>query len=145
MKQVRQLIEGRSVFSTSPDANVLDVARTMTEKNIGAMPVIQNNRLVGIFSERDLMTRVVSRELSPSTTKISDVMSSDVASVTPDEQLLECIDRMQKNGYRHLPVMDGDDIVGMISLRDLLDCDRQDLRHEKEILAELVQEPIYDV
>lgn len=145
MKQVRQLIEGRSVFSTSPDANVLDVARTMTEKNIGAMPVIEDSRLVGIFSERDLMTRVVSRELSPSTTRISDVMSGDVASVTPDENLVECIDRMQKNGYRHLPVMEGDDVIGMISLRDLLDCDRQNVRHEKEILAELVQEPIYDV
>lgn len=145
MKKVRELIEGRSVVSTSPESTVLDAVRTMTERNIGAMPVIQDSRLVGVFSERDLMTRVVARQLSPVETSISDVMSGNVSSATPDDELTECIEKMKKNGYRHLPVLDGDKVVGFISLRDLLDCDRQAVRHEKEILEELVQEPTYDL
>lgn len=145
MKDVRQLIEGRSVVSTSPDASVLDVVRTMTENNIGAVPVIQDSKLVGIFSERDVMTRVVSKELSPSSTKISDVMSTDVGSATPEDSLTDCIEKMKKNGYRHLPVVEGETVIGFISLRDILDRARLDLRHEKEILSELVEEPTYDL
>lgn len=145
MKHVRQLIKSRPLISTSPDASVLEVARTMTENNIGAVPVLESSRLVGIFSERDLMTRVVSRELSPSTTTISEVMTKDVTSVALEDCLPDCIELMQKNGYRHMPVIENDEVVGIISLRDLLDRDRRDVRHEKEILSELVQEPIYDV
>lgn len=146
MRQVKEVIEGRSVISTPPDAAVLDVVRTMTEKNIGAVPVIDNARLIGIFTERDLMTRVVSRELAPAETKISDVMSRDVGSAGPDDVLADCIDKMQSSGYRHLPVVSDGKVIGVISLRDLLQVDRKQIRHENDLLNELVtEEPYYDV
>lgn len=146
MKHVKDVIEGRELISATPDATVLEIARTMSERRIGAVPVLEGTRLVGIFTERDLMTRVVTKELSAADTRVSEVMTPDVASANPGDPLPECIERMQASGYRHLPVLDGDVVVGVISLRDLLQVDRLAIRHQKEVLSELVTDtPIYDV
>jgi CBS domain-containing protein len=115
--RIYELVKDRPLFAADAEDTVLDVARDMVEKNIGAVPVLRGGELVGIFSERDLMKRVVVGARAPGSTKVGEVM-------TPRPQVVEKIDRcmfiMREYGFRHLPVMDEGKIVGLISLRDLL-------------------------
>lgn len=146
MKRVRDIIEGQRLISTNAKTTVLEVARKMSEHNIGAVPVLDGTKLVGIFSERDLMSRVVSKGRVPSETSIAEVMTPEVGAAAPDDSLNECIEKMQSKGYRHLPVVEGEKVLGMLSLRDLLQVDRIDGKRERKLLTELVkEEPIYDV
>ncbi len=118
--RVRGLVGQRNVFSVSPDMSVLDVARYMSQKRIGAVAVVANDVPVGVFSERDLMERVVSKELSPATTRVEEVMSRDLVMGDADDSHMVCMLRMQDRGCRHLPLTDNGKYIGMLSLRDLL-------------------------
>jgi CBS domain-containing protein len=99
---------------------VLEAARIMTERNIGALPVLREGRLLGIFSERDVMTRVVAAGRSPGSTKLSEVMTPYPRTVTPDETVENCLFMMKEFGFRHLPICAGDEFVGLVSVRDLM-------------------------
>jgi CBS domain-containing protein len=100
----------------------------MARNNIGAVPVMDGTRLVGIFSERDVINRVVAKNLGPALTKVSDVMTTNIVVADVDETHEDCLKKMKQANCRHLPVVDGQTLVGMISLRDLLDVDI----HEKD-------------
>ncbi|MGA7079312.1 MAG: CBS domain-containing protein, partial [Terriglobales bacterium] len=99
---------------------VLDVARLMVEHNIGAVPVLQDGELVGIFSERDLMTRVVTGGKDPARTPVSQVMTEDPLTIAPNDALETCMTLMKRHSFRHLPVCAGREVKGVISLRDIL-------------------------
>jgi len=114
------LIKGQETYCASADQTVFEVARAMVERNIGAVPILREGNLVGIFSERDLMKRVVVEGLDPKTTLVSQVMTEDPLTVTPNEDVATCLFLMRRHGFRHLPVCDGDQLRGVISLRDLL-------------------------
>jgi CBS domain-containing protein len=103
-----------------PNTTAFEAARMMTENGIGALPVVQGGKLVGIFSERDLMTRVVAQGRNPATTKVSEVMTSKPRTVSPDETVETCLGIMQELGFRHLPICAGDDFHGIVSMRDLM-------------------------
>jgi CBS domain-containing protein len=120
MQKIRALIEGRPVYSATPETRVLDVARYMCEKRVGAIVVLNAGEPVGVFSERDLMERVVIKGRDPSQVPVSEVMTRDVLTATADESPVECMQRMQKRGCRHLPVIEEGKVIGMLSLRDLL-------------------------
>jgi CBS domain-containing protein len=102
----------------------------MADKDIGAVPVLQDNRFVGIFSERDVMRRVIVPGLDSRKTLLGDVMTRDVVVATEDETIAEVRAKMQINRVRHMPVIKGDHVVGFLSLRDLLFADAED-KHQQ--------------
>lgn len=114
------LIKNQETFCADADQTVFDVAQAMVERNIGAVPVLRGGALVGIFSERDLMKRVVVEGRDPRTTSVADVMTESPLTVCPDEDLQNCMLLMREHGFRHLPVCDGNHLKGLISLRDLM-------------------------
>jgi CBS domain-containing protein len=99
---------------------VLETVRAMVDRNIGAVPVLHNGKLVGIFSERDLMKRVVAEGFDPRSTCLAEVMTDDPLTVSASEELENCMALMRRHGFRHLPVCHGGQLVGMVSLRDIL-------------------------
>jgi CBS domain-containing protein len=99
---------------------VLEAARCMMEHNIGAVPIMRDGKLVGILSERDIMNRVVAVGRTPGTTAVSEVMTANPRAVDADESIEECLFVMQEFGFRHLPIVEGSDVLGLVSLRDVL-------------------------
>jgi len=117
---LRQLIKDRRVFSVEATRTVLEAARYMMEHNVGAVPVLRNGDLVGIVSERDIMNRVVAVGRTPGTTAVSEVMTANPRAVPADESIEDCLFIMREFGFRHLPIVDGKELKGLISLRDVL-------------------------
>ncbi len=120
MAQVYDLVKDRRVYSIDADRSVLEGARFMMEHNIGALPVLRNGELAGIFSERDIMNRVVAAGRMPGTTKVSEVMTANPKAVNVDETIENCLFVMREFGFRHLPIVDGKELKGLVSLRDIL-------------------------
>lgn len=117
---LRDLVKDRKVYSVESTRTVLEAARFMMEHNIGALPVLRNGELVGILSERDIMNRVVAVGRTPGTTAVSEVMTANPRAVAADENVEECLFIMKEFGFRHLPIVDGKELKGLVSLRDIL-------------------------
>jgi CBS domain-containing protein len=114
------MIKGPRVFSIHPEATALDGARLMNEHKIGALLVMADDRIVGMFTERDILQRIVAEERPPGQTTVADVMTSEVACCRPETALEEARGAMKNRRIRHLPVVDGDSrLLGMISIGDL--------------------------
>ena len=120
MSKIRELLKDRPVFQIEAEQSVLETVNYMVNHNIGAVPVLRDGELVGVFSERDLMKRVVAGARSPGSTKVSEVMTPRPHSVSADESIENCMFLMREHGFRHLPVVDGKQLKGFLSLRDLL-------------------------
>jgi CBS domain-containing protein len=120
MALIYDLVKDRRVYSIEADRTVLEAARFMMEHSIGALPVLRNGELVGIFSERDIMNRVVAVGRMPGTTKISEVMTANPKAVSVDETVENCLFLMREFGFRHLPITDGKELKGLVSSRDIL-------------------------
>jgi CBS domain-containing protein len=120
MAQVYDLVKDRRVYSIESDRTVLDAARLMMEHSFGALPVLRNGELAGIISERDIMNRVVAVGRLPGTTKIAEVMTANPRSINVDETVENCLFLMREFGFRHLPICDGKELKGLVSLRDIL-------------------------
>jgi CBS domain-containing protein len=117
---LRELVKDRKVYSVEATRTVLEAARYMMEHNIGAVPVLRNGDLVGILSERDIMNRVVAVGRTPGTTAVSEVMTANPRTVSADESIDECLFIMREFGFRHVPIVDGKEVKGLVSVRDLL-------------------------
>ncbi len=122
------LLRNQVTISAEAHQTVLEVAGLMVEHNIGAVPVLQEGRMVGIFSERDLMIRVVVAGKDPARTPVGQVMTEDPLTVAPDDPLETGMTLMKRHGFRHLPVCVGTELKGVVSLRDILlhDLDEKD-------------------
>jgi len=120
MSTVYDLVKDRRVYSIDAEQSVLEAARFMMEHGIGALPVLRNGELVGIFSERDVMNRVVAVGRMPGTTRIAEVMTSNPRGVDVGESVEECLFLMKEFGFRHLLIVSGKELKGLVSLRDLL-------------------------
>ena len=112
--------KGNSVWTISPDATVFEAILMMAEKNVGALLVTENNKLVGIISDRDYSRKVVVKGKASKTTAVREILSSQVIHVSPSHTVEECLRLMTDHRFRHLPVLDGDKIVGIISIGDLV-------------------------
>jgi len=134
MEYIRDLIKDREVYSVDPGRSVLDTVRYMVARNIGAVAVVQGDELVGIFTERDLMKRVVSHGLDVATTTMKMVMTRDPKTVSLDDKIVECTQLMKDNNFRHLPICDGKSLKGILSLRDLILHEMQEKHVEVEAM-----------
>lgn len=112
-------IKGGTIASLPPQATVLEAAQLMNDRHIGSVLVTEGNQLVGIFTERDVMRRVVADQRDPATTTVADVMTSPVACAAPHTTLDEIRTVMRDKRIRHVPVVNGGAVLGMISLGDL--------------------------
>jgi CBS domain-containing protein len=120
MSPIYDLVKDRKVCSVNVDSTVLEAARFMMEQRIGAVPVLRDGGLVGIFSERDIMNRVVAVGRLPGSTKISEVMTANPKAVDVNETIENCLYLMREFGFRHLPIVDGKELKGLVSSRDIL-------------------------
>ncbi len=138
MKQIAEILKGRPLFHAESNESVRDVARHMRDLNIGAIAVLDGGKLVGIFSERDIMARVVAEGRDPDATPISLVMTKEIIAAEPVEDVNVALQKMKTRGCRHLPIVEGGTLVGMISLRDLMQVDADATRAKASFLSELV-------
>jgi CBS domain-containing protein len=120
MAGIYDLVKDRKVYSVDADKTVVEAARFMMEHNIGALPVLRNGELVGMFSERDIMNRVVAVGRMPGQTRVGEVMTANPRSVSVDETVENCLFLMREFGFRHLPIVEGKQLKGLISVRDVL-------------------------
>lgn len=145
MSEIGALIEGHPIIRAESSQNVRDVAKLMSKANVGAVAVLEAGRLVGVFSERDIMTRVVADGLDPEKTRVDKVMTKNIVVADPCDSVDSAIAKMHKIGCRHLPVVKEGNLVGMLSIRDLLEIDDQDQTNRVRFLRELVTySPDYD-
>ncbi len=122
MQTVMQLLQvkGQDVWSIAPDATVYEALQLMADRNIGAVLVLDKGRIAGIFSERDYARKVALKGKKSRDTPVREVMSSRVLYVRPEQTVEECMAVMTDKRIRHLPVLDGDRLIGMISIGDVV-------------------------
>jgi CBS domain-containing protein len=135
MTSIGSLIEDRPVYAVQRDATVLEAAQCMAEKNIGAIPVLEGNRLVGIVSERDVIQRVVVGQLDPGSMEVGEIMTRELVVADATENEASCLRKMKAAHCRHLPVVSGETLVGIISLRDLLQVELSEREEKLEFLT----------
>ena len=122
MSQVKHLLEskGSKIFSITPDAPVLEAIKHMAEHRVGALLVMHGEKLVGVLSERDYARKVILQGRSSAQTAVSDIMSSEPLTVGPDTDVFDCMRLCTDSRIRHLPVVQGDKVIGVISIGDLV-------------------------
>src|SRR3989454_1754264 len=138
MKTVAQLLrtKGHQVLSVSPDIPVFAALEVMAEKNVGALLVLEGERLVGIFSERDYARKVILKGKASKETPVREIMSSHVLYIRPEQTIEDCMALMTDKRVRHLPVMEGEErVVGVISIGDVV----KDIISEQEFMIEQLQ------
>jgi CBS domain-containing protein len=123
MKTVGDIVRGREVYFLREDQTIREAARYMTERRVGASAVLSGTRLVGILSERDIMGRVVAPARDPDATTVADVMTRDLVWSAVGDTHEDGLRKMKQAGCRHLPVVEGDRLVGMVAQRDLMQVD----------------------
>ena len=129
MTTIRQILTGKpDIYAIDPDATVLDALRLLEQKNIGALLVMKGGQLSGIFSERDYARRMILHGRSSKETKVREVMTPDVFVISPDTTSGECMVHMTDRHIRHLPVVEGGRVVGVISIGDVVRTVIDDLR-----------------
>jgi len=139
MARIRDLLTNRAIHYIQPQQSVLEAATYMVGANVGAAPVLEGTTLVGIFSERDIMSKIVTKGRDPSTTRIFEVMSTELRTVTPDTSCDEAMLMMQTHGFRHLPVCEEKTLVGFLSLRDLMRQTLEEKSGEAEMMRAYIQ------
>ena len=119
--RVKKLLhkKGHDVYSISPNATVLDALRLMAEKEIGALVVLEDGKMVGIVSERDYARKIILKGKSSKDTPIREIMTSEVIHTSPDKKVRKCLSLMTKHRFRHLPVLDEGRVVGVLSIEDV--------------------------
>ena len=140
MRTVRQLLGSKTpeIFAVSPDASVLDAIKLMADKGVGAVLAMQGARLCGIVSERDYARKVVLQGRSSSNTPVRDIMTAKVVTVRPDDNVDHCMQVVTEHRIRHLPVAEGDAIVGVISIGDLVKAVIEDQKVELDQLQRYI-------
>ncbi|HCX81089.1 MAG: histidine kinase [Curvibacter sp. RIFCSPHIGHO2_12_FULL_63_18] len=123
MRPILELLEkqGGAIWSLSPDDSVYNALEMLADWNVGALMVMDGDKLVGVFSERDYTRKIALVGRSSKDTQVKDIMTAQVFTVSPKTSTDDCMALMSQNKIRHLPVVDGSKVVGMVSIRDLMD------------------------
>lgn len=140
-RDLHDVVKDQEPVTVPPTQMIRVVCRSMAEHNIGSVLVCENNHVVGIFTERDALVRVLAAGLNPDTTPIADVMSTRLMALTPDRSVVDALRLMQEHGFRHIPVVEKGLPLGVISMRDALGRELACLQgelEEKEAIAEIL-------
>ena len=113
-------LKDSGLWSISPNATVFEAIQLMADKSVGALPVVDNSRLVGIISERDYARKVILKGRSSKDTPVRDIMTQELLTATPSDSIAECIRLMTEKRVRHLPVLEGTKMIGIVSIGDVL-------------------------
>lgn len=132
MRSLRTIVAGRPPVTVTRTATVVEAARQMKQRNVGSVLVVDGTRLVGIFTERDALFRVLAAERNPASTALGDVMTPQPQTMHPDEPFLHALRAMHEGKFRHLPVVEFGRPIGIVSVRDALDEDLTELRWDLE-------------
>ena len=138
MASVKNILEakGNETFTITPDTSVYHALELMVEKNVSALLVMENEKLAGIFTERDYARKVALKGKSSKDTQIGDIMTRDLITVSPDSTIDECMQLMTGKYIRHLPVVDNDKLAGIISIGDVVRCI---IEEQKSIIGHMEQ------
>ena len=122
MKLVKHILDSKEnvIWHITPDKSVLDAIKLMAEKKIGALLVMENEKLVGIISERDYARKVILQGKSSKQTPVRDIMTANVHRILPEQTVEDCMEIMTEKRFRHLPVLEGEKVVGVLSIGDLV-------------------------
>ena len=140
-RSIREIIAHQNILSAPETMTVREAAIRMAEAKVGAMLILDHGKLTGIFTERDILNRVVAKRLDPDATPLSQVMTSDPRTISADKPLAHALVMMDEGGYRHVPVMDSGQPVGMVSARDALGAELIEFENElqrREHLTEIM-------
>ncbi|BAJ64582.1 CBS domain-containing protein [Anaerolinea thermophila] len=138
IQTVRHILEvkGSDVWSIGPDATVFDALRMMADKDVGALVVMENDKVVGIISERDYARKIILHGKSSKETLVREIMSTNLYTVHPDQTVEEAMEIMTNKRVRHLPVMEGETLLGMISIGDVV---KNIIYRQREIIKSMSQ------
>ena len=131
-QRIRSVMKKEKVLSAPPETTVSKAAELMASKNVGAVMVVENERLVGIFTERDAVFRVIARGRDVQTTRLADVMTSEPQTVDPDKSFGYALLMMYENGFRHAPVVENGKPIGIVSARNALDPELEEFISEAQ-------------
>ncbi|WP_322507888.1 CBS domain-containing protein [Anaerolinea sp.] len=138
IQTIRHILEvkGSDVWSIGPDATVFDALRMMADKDVGALVVMENDKVVGIISERDYARKIILHGKSSKETLVREIMSTNLYTVHPDQTVEEAMEIMTNKRVRHLPVMEGETLLGMISIGDVV---KNIIYRQREIIKSMSQ------
>lgn len=137
MRTVDQLLEvkGRHVWTIAPDASVFEAIKLMADKHVGALVVVEKDKVAGIISERDYARKVILKDKSSKQTRVRDIMTDKVVAVTPDRTVEQCMAVMTEKRIRHLPVLQEQKLAGILSIGDLV----KEIISEKEFMIQQLE------
>lgn len=135
MKKILEIVANREVYFVRVGQTVQQVARYMGDRNVGAVVVLEGDRLVGVFSERDVIKRVLSQGRDPAHTPVEEVMTREVVFANADETYEDCLRKMKQLNVRHLPIVHNGQLLSLVSLRDLLLVDLDEKDHELKMMT----------
>lgn len=133
---VPHAIHGQELVTFAPDTTVREAVEVMAKRRFGAIPVVERDRLVGIFTERDVLVRVMAAGKDPDTTRLDEVMTRNPDTVRSSDAVVHALELMNEHNYRHLPVVDGERLVGVVSIRDLYRSVKEQMDSDILLLAE---------
>ena len=137
---IRSVMEKKKLVIASPDSTVRQVAKLMAKKKVGAVMVVEDARLIGIFTERDVVFRVIARDLDTNTTRVAEVMTTAPKTIDPRKTFGCALLIMHENGFRHMPVLDNGKLIGVVSARDALNPDLEEFVAEAERRKHILRE-----
>ncbi|MFA7227650.1 MAG: CBS domain-containing protein [Melioribacteraceae bacterium] len=135
MKSLKDILTAQTLHTVTSGSNIFDAVCLMAELNIGLVPVLSGEgKLLGVFSERDLVRRVIARGLDLKSTLVDEIMTKDLVMANVNETYEQCLQKMKERGIRHILVIDNEKLLGILSIRDLLEMDLKVQRETIEVL-----------
>ena len=138
--RVRDVMERKKLLTAPPEITVSEAAKLMAYRKVGAVMIVDRESLVGIFTERDVVTRVIARDCDVRTTRLADVMTAEPQTIDPDKSFGYALLMMQENGFRHVPVVENGKVIGIVSVRNALDPELEEFVAESQRRKQILRE-----
>jgi CBS domain-containing protein len=139
-QEIREVMEPAKLLIAAPETTVFEAAGMMAQRGVGAVVVVDQQKLVGIFTERDAVFRVIAQGLDPQTTRMSKVMTTSPQTIDPNKSFGYALLLMYENRFRHLPVMDNGNLIGIVTARNVMDPDLEEFSSESERRRQILRE-----